>query len=187
MRIHFIVTPALALTTMLVGCASDPNKNVNSAANEQAQTDADYQAKQANLTADQRSEQSELQKKQREERASLSGEHERAAATSQSDTEKARTDLIADRKAFASEANEKLSKLTARADELKKKSSKLKNKAKSSYQTDMAHYTAKRTEVTTELNALDSTSDAAWDQAKTSAKARLDELEHAVDGMGKHF
>ncbi|MFO0677120.1 MAG: hypothetical protein U0169_11330 [Polyangiaceae bacterium] len=187
MRFTSIVLTGFAAATLVVGCASDPNKQVQAATNSEAETTAEYQAKQNQLAADQRSQQLELEKKQREDRAGLAGERERAQFASQTDVEKARADMAAERKAFVSESNEKVTKLTARAEEFQKKASKLSAKAKSSYQSDLAHYTTKRAETTSEINGLDAVNDATWEKAKTSVRSRIDELEHAVDGISKHF
>jgi hypothetical protein len=191
---------AAAVLVFAVGCASDPNKKVES-------SEADLTGAQQKAREDQ----AELDRKQAAERAKNQNagpeklaEQDRAHTSDQAETtadsktnisgahkdvNDAQANMDRERRDFDAKVVERFQKAEARAKELKTKSGKLDAKKSTKFVSYEKVYTTARSDAQTKAKALKSWSDERGDWAATKKEVEdtLDRMEGALDKMDQSF
>jgi hypothetical protein len=160
------------------GCANDPGKNVNSAANtlskEENKAHSDAQDQNAEAT-----------RKQETTHAESAGNTNSATSDAKKDLSVAHADLAQDRRDFSAKTKERLAKIDARAKELKVKSGKLTGKKAADFKMHHATFDTQRSDTTSAISSAEGSTNDGWSSAKTVVDKKLDELDAALEGMEK--
>jgi hypothetical protein len=189
---------AAGVLVLAVGCASDPNKKVES-------SEADLTAAQQKA----RDDQAELDRKQAAERAKNQNmdsdklaEQQRTHASDQagqtSDSKQdisggvnkandAQANMDRERRDFDSKVEERMKKADARAIELKTKSAKLGKDKATKFNAYQKVYTQAKTDADMKVKSLKSASDDNWSGTKKEVEDTLDRMEKALDKMDQSF
>jgi hypothetical protein len=196
MKIENLVPVSGLLLVLAVGCASDPNKQVQSAETnltseaQKAQTDqlsldqkqADERAKKGEQGPPK---QAELDRKQEIQQA----ETKASGATNVSDAKKdlvdAHANMAQERRDFDAKVQERLDKADAKEKELNVKSKKLDPKKTTAFNSNRNRFFQVRTDVATKARALKGTNNDGWSTGKSDLEKDLDAMESALDQMSK--
>jgi len=196
MKLQSLSLASGLLVVLAVGCASDPNKQVQSA--------------EANLTSEQRQaqvDQSQLEQNQADERAkkgeqgppnqaeldrrqeTKQAEIKAGATTNISDAKKdvvdAHAGMAQERRNFDAKVQERLDKADAKEKELNVKSKKLDPKKTTAYGSNHTRFAQVRSDVATRARELKATNDNGWSTGKGDLEKQLDAMESALDQMSK--
>lgn len=198
MKLHrvFLATNAVSILGLLVGCASDPNKKVETAETNLTSEHQEARQDQAALERRQASERAEKQNAGWEQKVELRSEHqaEQAEQTSESSqgihgaergVVEARANLVEERRDVDAKVRERLAKADARAEELARKSAKLDAKRAADFRTNEKQFRAARGEVDARANTLRTTPDGSFASVRSDVEKRLDVMESALNEMAK--
>jgi hypothetical protein len=196
MNLHTFAPVSGLLLVLAVGCASDPNKQVQSAETNLTSEQQKAQTDQLSLDqkqADERAKngeqgppkQAELDRKQETKQA----ETKAGAATNVSDAKKdlveARANMAQERRDYDAKVQERLDKADAKEKELNVKSKKLDPKKTTAYSSNHTRFAQVRSDVATKARALKATNDDGWSTGKSDLEKDLDAMESALDQMSK--
>jgi hypothetical protein len=182
-RIPVLVTSALAwsLAAFAVGCASDPNKDVQHAESAHVEERAEYSQKAAEMDRKHAEQQAELDKKQESERADLRGETGEKLSDTRRDLNHADANMTQDRQAYFAKAKERLDKIDAKASLVSTKMANPSSSAKRSQaKVEYDRYSQQRDLAAQKMRTIPTVSNEAWAETKKSIDASLDDAEKAV-------
>jgi len=182
-RTSLLVTSALAwsVAAFAMGCASDPNKDVQHAENAHVDERAQYSEKAAELDKKHAEQQAELDKKQETERADLRGEAGEKLSDTRRDLNHADANMTQDRQAFFAKAKERLDKVDAKASLVSTKmagesSSAKRSQAKAEYD----RYSQQRDIAAQKMRSIPTVANESWNETKQDIDKNLDGAESAV-------
>jgi hypothetical protein len=178
MNLNRIAGLCIVTVVGIAGCASDPGKKVNTAEN-------DLTSEQQKAHADEQDKNAEATRKQETKHAESASDKNTATSDAKRDVSVAHADLAQDRRDFDAKTKERLAKIDAKAKELSTKSAKLTAKKASDYKGNQTTFTTLRSEANTSITSLESSSNDGWSAAKKDVEKKLDNLESALDRMGK--
>jgi hypothetical protein len=157
-----------------IGCASDPNKKLQTATAEEAEAAREQQIKSAEAQKDQQIKSIEKRTDRVEESASAlpQGSEQRAKAQAQ---------LTAEREKYRVEAQTRLQKINAKLDEARRKLQIAGGRAATSTHDKVDQAAREAASVAQEINALPQVRNEAFGDEKKRIDARLDQVEAQVD------
>lgn len=184
------------LIVIAVGCASDPNKKVESAETKLTSEEQKAKGDQAELDrkqAEQRMasgeqgapKQAELDRKQDNQQAETKATGTTNISDAKKDLSDARASMAQDRRDFDAKVKERMEKADAKEKELQVTSKKLDPKKNTAFNSNHTRFVKVRGDVGTRARALKATSDDAWSTTKNDLEKQLDAMESALDQMGK--
>ena len=181
------------LVVLAVGCASDPNKKVESAETKLTSEEQKAKGDQAELDrkqAEQRMasgepKQAELERKQENQQAETKATGTTNISDAKKDLSDARANMAQDRRDFDAKVKERMEKADAKEKELQVTSKKLDPKKTTAFNSNHTRFVKVRADVGTRARALKATSDDAWSTTKSDLEKQLDAMESALDQMGK--
>lgn len=162
---------------MLLGCASDPNKEANDAHNKELQSNREQNEQNAENRSDQRVKAAEAQQKSTTAGAVGTDENK--------DRVEADAKMKEARDVARAKATERLDKADARTTELKSIVSRKGAKATTKARDSLGTVDQQRTVTKQAIDQLASTPGDNFDAAKKNVDSQLDTLEHLVDTAGK--
>ncbi|AKU97391.1 hypothetical protein AKJ09_04055 [Labilithrix luteola] len=149
---------------------------------DQKQADEQVKAQQSSMDVDKRA---ELEAKQRSERAEQRSDDQQMISSSQTNVMDKGAVLDQERRDFESKSKERITKLDAKAKELKAKSGKLTAQKKADFTTNWQKYVVQKGDADTKVGNLPRVTNDGWNSAKQSIETTLDSLDAAVDNLGK--
>ncbi len=179
-----IATSVLALSLVAAGgCASDPNKKVESAENQVNQSEMETANKDNAQHAENRDKQAETTSGIRQDTAGGAKDSKLKEVDANAKLEAAKVEMKRDREAYGVKAKTRFDQADARATEAKVKSAKLTGKKKTEFQASLKGYMTARDEATNKVQALPQVADASWTDEKTKTDTALDTFEKSVDQL----
>lgn len=161
-----------------IACASDPNKKVNEAQDEQLKTERRSEQAAAEDRKDVAADQAEQQRK-----STVAG----GTPGTEADQKRLKADakMTEARQVALAKANERLQKCDAKTNELRAQVNKAGGKATTASRDSLQAVETQRNAAKTSIDQLANTDDASFKQAKDYADNQLDTLEAYVKKAGK--
>lgn len=154
----------------------------NQAALDQKQADEQVKAQQTSMDVDKRA---ELEAKQRSERADQRSDDQQTISSSTANVVDKSAALDQERRDFETKSKERITKLDAKAKELKAKSTKLTAQKKADFTAAWQKYVVQKGDADTKVGNLPRVNNDGWNGAKQSVETTLDSLDATVDKLGK--
>jgi len=165
---------ALLPLTLVIGCASDPNKNLKEARNEEAEAVRAQRVGQAEVQKDMSLEKSEAKNEAVHQQASAyeDGTKNRMAAEG---------NMKAERDSYTAKAQERLDRVKARLQEAKRKIAIAGNKAPLTVKTEVDAAMSAHATVANNLRDMQTVTDDNWKTASKATNDRIEELENVAE------
>jgi hypothetical protein len=171
----------------LGACASDPNKDVQEAHEARVEQHNETAKEQAELNRKQSEDRAELQQEQRSEQAELRGDSGQDSAATSKSVSQAQAEMTQERRDFAADAEKRIQKADAKANELLNNSRNLSPAKKAKFDAAWTNYKTSRELAAEKAKGVYVVANPDWASSKTEIENSIKQLEDSVDNLNKVF
>jgi hypothetical protein len=179
------ISKTLSLVTLLAAsaCASNPNKEVESAESQVNKSSMDGNAAQNGTTVTNTGVQADSLKERRDNRTETTADAQKDSLAARAQLAEAKIKMAKEREADSIESQERMKKAISQADAAQMKSSKLSGKRAGEFKAAWTRYETAKTEAERRGKLVSAAADDSWAMERDSLKKGLDSLEKAASDV----